>query len=65
MITVNGTKTNDGINTLLSDYLKDKEYNFSCIAVEINGNIIAKKDYYNTTINDGDVIEIVSFVGGG
>lgn len=65
MITVNGIKTDKGINMLLSDYLKAQEYNINRIAVEINGNIIGKKNYEHTVINDGDIIEIVSFVGGG
>ena len=35
------------------------------IAVEINGEIIKKSDYDKTVLNDGDKIEVVSFVGGG
>jgi sulfur carrier protein len=35
------------------------------IATEINGEIIPKSKYEKIVINDGDKIEIVSFVGGG
>ena len=35
------------------------------IAVEINGEIIPKKDYETVQIKENDVIEVVSFVGGG
>ena len=34
-------------------------------SVEINGEIVPKAQYANTLINDGDIIEVVSFVGGG
>ena len=35
------------------------------VIAEINGNIGKKSLWDETTIHDGDVIELVSFVGGG
>ena len=35
------------------------------VAVELNRDILPKAEYGNTTLHDGDVIEIVQFVGGG
>ncbi len=35
------------------------------VAVEVNLQVIKKADYGSLTIQDGDVIEIVNFVGGG
>ena len=35
------------------------------VAVEINEEIVRRKDFQETTINDGDHIECVTFVGGG
>lgn len=35
------------------------------VAVEVNLKIIKKADYDRHQINEGDVIEIVNFVGGG
>ncbi len=35
------------------------------VAVELNSAILAKSDYEQSTLNDGDRIEIVHFVGGG
>jgi sulfur carrier protein len=40
--------------------LKDKK-----VAVELNKEIIPKALHCSTKLNDGDVIEIVHFVGGG
>ena len=35
------------------------------VIAEINGNIVKKPLWVETTIHDGDVVELVSFVGGG
>ena len=35
------------------------------IAVEVNQTIVRRADWENTSIGDGDRIEIVHFVGGG
>jgi len=35
------------------------------IAIELNREVVRKKDWENILINDADKIEIVHFVGGG
>lgn len=65
MVRINGKDENIAEGTGLVQYLKDAGYNRERIAVEINGDIIPKKNYDETVLNDGDKIEIVSFVGGG
>jgi len=35
------------------------------VAVELNRNIVARERWAETTLNDGDHLEIVHFVGGG
>ena len=35
------------------------------VAVELNESVIKRAAYEQTTVNDGDVVEIVNFVGGG
>ncbi len=35
------------------------------VAVEVNLKVIKRADYDNFSLRDGDVIEIVKFVGGG
>ncbi|MGG7145493.1 sulfur carrier protein ThiS [Clostridium butyricum] len=65
MITVNGNKIVDADNIKLSDFLKRKGYNFSMIAVEYNGSIVPKTAYEEKLLEDGDSLEVVSFVGGG
>ena len=35
------------------------------VAVELNGNVIRRVDWPQTTVDNGDKIEVVHFVGGG
>lgn len=64
MVKINGTEM-DVAGVLLSDYLAGTSYDVKRIAIERNGEILPKAKYSETVIQDGDVIEVVSFVGGG
>ncbi len=35
------------------------------VAVEVNGNLVRRRNHAETPIRDGDRVEIVTFVGGG
>ncbi|MBQ7256323.1 MAG: sulfur carrier protein ThiS [Abditibacteriota bacterium] len=59
---INGKEHKD-VN--LKEYLDEKGYDINRIAVEINGEILPKSKYRETTIKSNDNVEIVSFVGGG
>lgn len=65
MICVNGNPISNADNLSLYDYLLQEGYTISFIAVECNGSIIPKAQYKEKILADGDVIEVVSFVGGG
>lgn len=41
------------------------EYDFRTIAVELNEEIIPKATLDTVILKEGDVLEVVSFVGGG
>ncbi len=64
MVRVNGTNLEIAGKTL-TEYLATTDYDPKRIAVERNGDIVFKSQYSETVLCDGDVIEIVSFVGGG
>ncbi|MGN0503357.1 MAG: sulfur carrier protein ThiS [Ruminococcus sp.] len=64
MICINGEKI-EKAEILLSAYLEENGINPQRIAVELNGEILPKTQYCNTVLKDGDVVEIVNFVGGG
>lgn len=64
MVKINGREESvDGMT--VAEYLKGTAYDTRRIAFERNGDIVPKSSYDNTVLEDGDVIEIVSFVGGG
>lgn len=64
MLKINGKDVKARGQTL-SEYLAETNYDTKRIAVEKNGEIVLKEAYDSTVLVSGDVIEIVSFVGGG
>jgi len=64
MVTVNG-KDLDIAGTTLSDWLKTTDYDPRVIAVERNLEIVTKTAYSEIVLKDNDIVEVVSFVGGG
>ena len=64
MVKING-KALDIAGKTLAEYLSSTDYDPKRIAVELNGEIVPKAMYGETVLEDGDCVEIVSFVGGG
>lgn len=64
MVKINGEELNI-VGKTVSEYLASTNYDLKRIAIERNGKIIPKAQYSETVFNDGDSVEIVSFVGGG
>lgn len=64
MIYING-KAYAICQMTLAAYLAASHYDIKRIAVERNGEIVPKAQYAHTLLQEGDKIEIVSFVGGG
>ena len=64
MVKVNGKELEVSGKTI-SELLIQGNYKPSQVAVEINEEILPKAEYESTAVKDGDVVEIVSFVGGG
>ncbi len=69
MIKVNGVDIdkNDRSHAGMSiaEYLSSTKYDCNRIAIEKNGEIVPKAKYAETLLAEGDVLEVVSFVGGG
>lgn len=49
----------------LKELLEKCNFDSEKVAVELNEEIISKKDFDKIKIKDNDKIEVVSFVGGG
>ena len=65
MIQVNGTPVAIAAGKTLQEYLDTTDYVPTRIAVERNGEIVPKAQYGAVTLEDGDTLEVVRFVGGG
>lgn len=64
MVMINGKEVDAACKTV-AQYLATTNYDPKRIAVERNGSIVPKTQYGQTVLEDGDRVEIVSFVGGG
>ncbi len=64
-ITVNGQKKDvpEGITVL--GLLERLDIKRERVAVEVNEEIVLKATYGSTSVNEGDRIEVVQFMGGG
>ena len=64
MVKINGRELNVAGKTI-AEFLLTTKYDPRRIAIECNGDIVPRAQYGNTVLQDGDNIEVVSFVGGG
>lgn len=64
MVKING-EWQDVAGKTISQYLAGTQYRTERIALERNGDIVPKSAYDNTVMEEDDVLEVVSFVGGG
>ena len=64
MVKINGEEL-DIAGKTLTEYLETTDYDMKRIAVERNGDIVPKAQYAQTLLEEGDAVEVVSFVGGG
>ena len=64
MLKINGQPSRAAGMTLM-EYLEQSGVDPARIAVELDGEIIPRADYANTRLQDGQELELVSFVGGG
>lgn len=64
MVTINGVKR-EAEGLYVNECLTELGYRLDAVAVEVSGRIIAKDDFGKVRLADGDVVEVVRFVGGG
>ncbi len=65
-LTVNGEERELPAGSSVADLLRSHELDPRLVVVEHNRSVLRDRDAYSgIALNDGDVIEIVHFVGGG
>lgn len=62
---VNGEKIVLTEQISLAKFLQQRQYRAERVVVELNGTIVPKASYDEIILQAADVLEIVSFVGGG
>lgn len=63
---VNGEESNLGDGLTVSQLLVEKEVKMpEMVSVELNGQILKRTEFDNTTLNEGDKVEFLYFMGGG
>jgi thiamine biosynthesis protein ThiS len=64
-VTINGQATELSSPATVIDVLTKLALPTNQVAVEINKRLVRRCDHQATTLNPGDVIEVVTLVGGG
>ncbi len=64
-VTVNGEKKEFPPGTSVSELLKSIDIDERYVAVELNRKIVPRKQFSEKLLMENDILEIVTFVGGG
>ena len=64
-ITINGTSRQltaaQNLSDIVNSYCKESKH----VITELNGTIVPSDQWAQTSVKDGDALELVTFVGGG
>ena len=64
MLKINGEEK-EAAGQMVAAYLASAGFDATRVVVELNEAIVPKGRYAETTLRDGDQVEIVCFMGGG
>lgn len=64
-VKVNGELTEVPAATTVAKLLETLKVDAQQVAVELNESVVRRARHQETALNDGDRLEIVTFVGGG
>ncbi|MEN8126714.1 MAG: sulfur carrier protein ThiS [Planctomycetota bacterium] len=67
VLKINGTEKtfDEGLPSNLSELLAQLNIDAATVVAEIDGQIIERKNFEQTTLNEAQGIELIRFVGGG
>ena len=64
-LTVNGESTSTASDQTIADLLRRLELNSQQVAVEVNRDLVPRESHAERKLLHGDVVEVVTLVGGG
>jgi sulfur carrier protein len=65
VITVNSESMPHHQGMTVQDVLDARKYIFPMLAVSVNGQIVARKDYRTTEVPDGADVQVIHMISGG
>ncbi len=65
MITVNGEPLDHRPGMTVQDILDARKYIFRMLAVSVNGQVIARKDYKTAVVPDEADVQVIHMISGG
>jgi sulfur carrier protein len=65
MIMVNGEGMPHRSGMTVQDILDERKYVFRMLAVSVNGQVVARKDYKTTQVPDGADVQVIHMISGG
>ncbi len=64
-LTVNGDEHDAQDGSTVADLVREMGLADTAVAVEVNRRVVPRKAHDQTTLQEGDVVEMVTLVGGG
>ena len=65
-LTVNGKDIEFDVELTIKELLAEQNVRMpDMVSVELNGQILKRSQFENTTLNEGDQVEFLYFMGGG
>jgi len=65
MITVNSDPMPHRPGMTIQDILDERKYIFRMLAVSVNGQVVARKDYKTTVVPDEADVQVIHMISGG
>lgn len=65
MITVNNAPMPHRPGMTVQDILDERKYIFRMLAVSVNGQVVARKDYKTTVVPDEADVQVIHMISGG
>lgn len=65
IVVINGNEIEAAPGMTIADLLAEREIKPETVVVERNGGIVPGADFASISLDDGDHLEVLRFVGGG
>lgn len=62
---VNGKEFEFSEGMTINSLLDNLKINKDKVVIELDGEIISKEDFFKTNLKESNIVEVISFVGGG